>query len=566
MKKIKLSKFFKSSNAKRTIAIMMALMMLLLASCTTTPEKKPVDSSNPSNVSSEPVSDGTDNTEDLSSGNSSSVNPYDGVITADSDIKSNTERTDKYEIEPIVDGSNLSTNYKGYAEKERNKLLKEILNTPNTEEFYKDRLKGRIYYVSTKGNDANDGLSPETPIQTLEAIDSLIIEKGDAVLFERGCIWRIYEIFNVRTGVTYGSYGEGRKPMFYGSPKNFAQEIWKPSKKKNVWQTSYMYTYPGHIVFNQGEEHGYRKLSIGAVEKNTDFYVDETIATLYIYCDRGNPAEVWESIEVGGEHLGFKLSTGTQDVVIDNLAFRYTSGIGGHYNNNNWSVTNCEIGFTGGGRYQMTGRAGNGIGTWVGGENLYWCHNWIYQTFDTAISPQGNVGKNLFNYHDIYICNNLMEYNNCDIETWETCDDPEKGGPSDFYNYYMDNNICRFTSLGWGTRADDGGIRGIDGVHYGRFLENQITGHVSFSNNIIDCPGRWIYKFSMGNKAVYDAWIRENNVYYIKQSLRTIDSLTESFYWADASNRVKNHVATTKQETLDAFAQFEPDATVYWYK
>ena len=562
MKKMKLSKIFKSSYAKRVIAVMMALMMLLLASCTTTPpEKNPDDSQNQSNVSSEPVSDGT--TEDLSSDDSNSVSPYDGIITADANTKSNTERTDAYEIKPVIDGSNLATNYKGYAEKERNKLLKEILNTPNTEEFYE--LKGRIYYVSTKGNDANDGLSPETPIQTLEAIEGLFLEDGDAVLFERGCLWRMLENFPVRRGITYGSYGKGRKPMFYGSPKNFAQEIWKPSKKKNVWQISYMYAYPGQVIFNQGEEHGYRKLTIGAVEKNTDFYVDESIATLYIYCDRGNPAEVWDSIEVGGA-VGATMGTGTQNVIFDNLAFRYSSGIFGNYNNNNWTVTNCESGYVGGTRLNGgTGRAGNAITTYCGGENLYWCHNWVYQTFDSAYSPQGHAGKNAFNYHDIYICDNLLEFNNCDIETWEAGEE-ENGGPSDFYNYYMDNNICRFTSLGWGTRPDDGGIRGIDGVHYGDFVADQITGPVSFSNNIIDCPGRQIYKFKIGNKATYDAWKRENNVYYIKQSLRTTEQLTAQFCWTSELYRVPGHKATNKQQTLDAFKEFEPDATVYWYK
>ena len=332
---MKLSKIFKTFNAKCIITVMMALMMILLVGCTTTPSGDQSGGlQNQSNVSSEPSSDGTDSTEDVSSGSSSSFSPYDGIITADANIKPSNKKTDFYEIKPVIDGSNLATNYKGYAEKERNERLNEILNTPNTEEFYE--LKGRVYYVSTKGNNANDGLSPEKPIQTLDAVNGLFLEPGDAVLFERGCLWRMFEAFPVKSGITYGSYGEGRKPMFYGSPKNFAQEIWKPSKKKNVWQISYMYAYPAHAIFNQGEEHGYRKLSIGALEKNTDFYLDESTATLYIYCDRGNPADIWKSIEVGQENAIARLSTGAKNVVFDNLAFRYSAGMGGYYNNSNW--------------------------------------------------------------------------------------------------------------------------------------------------------------------------------------------------------------------------------------
>lgn len=564
MKEMKLSEIFKSSNAKRVLALLMAMMLVLLVGCQSGgDDKKPVDSQNQSNVSSEPVSDDTTDTSSEEEA-SKPVSPYDGNIVADSTVTNAKGRTDANEITPIKDGSNLATNYKGYADKERNALRDEILNTPNTAKLYK--LKGRVYYVSTKGSDSNDGLSPDRPIQTLSAIDSLLVEAGDAILFERGCLWRMLEKFDCQEGVIYGSYGKGRKPMFYGSPRNFAQEIWKPSDKKNVWKISYMYAQPANGFFDQGKEWGYQKLTLRALEKNTDFFLDVETATLYLYCDKGNPSKIWDSIEFGQEGIGFSLGTGVDDCIFDNLAVRYTGfgGFGGHYNNNGWTVTNCEVGYTGG-QWLGTVRAGNGIGTWCGGENLTWDHNWIYQTFDSAISPQGNIGKKSFNYHDISMCYNLFEFNNCDIETWESCDDPEKGGPSDFYNYYMDNNICRFTSLGWGTRADDGGIRGIDGVHYGHLQSDQITGPFSFSNNIIDCPGRMIYKFTNYNKAVFDAWKRENNVYYIRQSLRTTNSLTFKFCWLDETTRV-GHTANTKEQTIAAFKEFEPKSKVYWYK
>ncbi len=577
--KIMLSKIFCVGNIKRFVSISMVALMLVLASaCSPEKEKKPSSSQanssqsdSSSDVSSSDISsDVTDVKEESSDMDSSSpstthnnkTDDYDeDDITLDQEIE-NTIPIDANEIEPVVDPSNLMTNYKGYADKERNKRLNEILNTPNTLELYD--VKGKIYYVSTSGNDANDGLTPETAIQTLAAVEGLPIKDGDAVLFERDCVWRMYDKFDCRPYVTYGSYGEGRKPMFLGSPKNFAQEIWKPSKKRNVWQINYMYAYPCGAFFDQGKEAGYLKTSMRALTANTHFFYDESIATLYLYCDKGNPSDVWEDIEFSQAGVKFQLSGLVNNVTVDNLAIRYTGqgGIGATYRNSHFTVTNCEIGFAGGAWYGDPAnglRYCNGIEGWCTGEYLKWDHNWIYQTFDTGMSPQGTYGQD---FHDISMCNNLLEFNNCDIETWESHDTK----PGKYYNYFTDNNICRFTSLGWGTRADDGGIRGIDGVYYGSLMEDQITGKFSFSNNIIDCPGRMIYNFNIHNKGSYDKWTRKNNVYYIKQSLRTTTELTFRFHWKDSSTRVTGHAATNEKDTKAAFAEFEPSAKVYWYK
>ncbi len=589
MKNINLSELLKTANLKRIVALMMAILMLVCmvgckndgddnsstlsssqqgASSNTSSEDTSSDDTSSDETSSNVSTEDTTSSEITNVTSNSTTNkkpakvdPLAGNINVEYEFLSGTSRSDADEIQPAVDPAPFLRGYEGYAQKERDERLQEILNTKNTLEYYD--IKGKIYYVSTKGNDANDGTSPENAIQTLAAVDGLPLEDGDAVLFERGCIWRMSQQFACREGVTYGSYGEGRKPIILGSPKNFAQEVWSPSKKKNVWQISYMYEYPCGAFFDEGKEAGYQKLTMRELEKNTDYFLDEENATLYVYCDKGNPSKVYKSIEFSQDTMTMHLGTGVDRVTIDNIIIRYMGpgGVYCSYNNEALVVTNCEVGFTGG-TWMGSVRGGNGISTWCGGLNMKWDHNWIYQTFDSGVSPQGRLGQH--NYDNISISYNLFEYNNCDIESFES--GYSVGMPlSTYSNNHYDYNICRFTSLGWGTRADDGGIRGIDGVHRGSFGADQII-DITSNYNIIDCPGRYVYNMSLGNKACFDNWERKGNVYYIKQSMRTLSQLTAKFYWSDEETRVDAQTATSKSGTIDAFALFEPDATVYWYK
>lgn len=585
MKKMNLFEFLSATKLKRIVALMLAILMLVCVvgcnggnedgSSSDTPNSSQTDiSSDTSNTSSDDITNSSNydatssdptSTNSGTNNGSTKIDPLDGNIDVEYEYTYGTQKSDANEVGPAVDPVPLYKGLKGYAEKERNKRLDEILNTKNTLEYYTPKNKGGIYYVSTNGNDSNDGKTPETAIQSLTAIDGLPLKDGDAVLFERGCIWRMTDKLECREGVIYGSYGKGRKPMILGSPKNFAQETWKPSKKKNVWQLSYMYAYPCGVFLENGKEIGYKKLTIRELEKNTDFLYDEETATIYYYCDKGNPSNVYKSMEFSTSNTCLYVSPMVDRVIIDNICVRYTGmgAISTGFGNVDIDVTNCELGFTGG--WGTTVRMGNGIGSWCSGLNHQWDHNWIYQTFDSGVSAQGQAGNH--NYDNISISNNLFEYNNADIESWES------GGqgngitnpPSTYSNNHYDNNICRFTSLGWGTRADDGGIRGIDGVHYGHFEKNQIKS-MTFNNNIIDCPGRMIYKVKMANKACYDNWERKNNVYYIKQSIRTETTLTYQFHWKDEETRVNGHGATNKADTINAFAEFEPDSKVYWYE
>ncbi|MBQ4130715.1 MAG: hypothetical protein IJD71_00060 [Clostridia bacterium] len=611
MKNMRLSEKINITSFKRLAALLLVLVMLVgMIGCKKDPNKD-TNSSNSSNQSQSDnanssdapsdntSSDGTstdgtssdtftdsnidnnygygDTTSDTSSDKSesssntstgtASVNPLKGNITVEYEYEAGTSRTDAEEIEHSIDPAGYNKGYVGYREADRIKRRDEILNTPNTLDLYD--VKGTVYYVSTKGSDANDGLSPKTPIQTLFAVDALVLKPGDAVLFERGSLWRLTENLACKSGVIYGSYGEGRKPMIFGSPKNFAQEIWKPANKKNVWKMTYIYAYPGGMFFNEGKEIGYLKLGLRDLNKNTDFYLDTETSTLYLYCDKGNPSNVWKSIEVSQTFTCVKFGNGNDGTVFDNFTIRYcgTHSISAGYANRNMTVTNCEIGYNGGawtGGEPGTNRYGNSVESWCGGYGFTVNNCWIYQNFDTAASPQGNDSKKSGDYANISVSNNLFEYNNADLEFW---DGPGESGMAYFINTVCDNNIHRFTALGWGTRTDDGGVRGIDGLIFGGMSLGQLKSF-SFSNNIIDCPGTHMYKFGIVSYDEYKKFKRVGNVFYLRQSLRWTTALTSrAMVWTDKDTQItENWSASTEAETIKAFKEFEPNATVYWYK
>ncbi len=66
-------------------------------------------------------------------------------------------------------------------------------------------------YVSTSGNDANDGLSSLTPFKTIAKINALNLQPGDKVLFKCGDVWRAEMLLITKSGtsgnpIVFGSY------------------------------------------------------------------------------------------------------------------------------------------------------------------------------------------------------------------------------------------------------------------------------------------------------------------------------------------------------------------------
>ncbi len=298
-----------------------------------------------------------------------------------------------------------------------------------------------VIYVSPNGDDVNDGRSPETAFKTLERLSWEMLDVGTYVCFERGGMWR-GEIY-AAPGVTYTAYGEGSKPEIRGSLQDGAVDGSWEEVATNIWRYSEKFKKDvGMIVMNHGEENGIKMLmdysgeqtkervseriwnGYTSLEKNYEFvhdfgdrYMDRTSTKggyVYLYCDKGNPADVWSSIEF--VTLGAIIQVGTfENVTIDNLCLKYKNyGITAK-TCENLRIQNCEIGWIGGCifNYSESGvasRCGNGVEIYGGCTNFVCDNNWVYQCYDAGLTQQyAASGDNDIIMDGICYSNNVIE-------------------------------------------------------------------------------------------------------------------------------------------------------------
>ncbi|NCT54999.1 right-handed parallel beta-helix repeat-containing protein, partial [Candidatus Falkowbacteria bacterium] len=94
------------------------------------------------------------------------------------------------------------------------------------------------YYVSSSGNDSNNGTSINTPWQTLTKVSNTDLLPGDEIQFKKGDIF--YGSLTIKSSgvegnpITYGSYGSGNKPMITG----FTDVTDWTNKGNNIWEST----------------------------------------------------------------------------------------------------------------------------------------------------------------------------------------------------------------------------------------------------------------------------------------------------------------------------------------
>lgn len=76
--------------------------------------------------------------------------------------------------------------------------------------------RGGTYYISSAGNDANDGMTMAQPWKTIDRVNAASYTSGDSVRFRAGD--RFFGQVTVKAeGVTVCAYGEGPKPVITGA-------------------------------------------------------------------------------------------------------------------------------------------------------------------------------------------------------------------------------------------------------------------------------------------------------------------------------------------------------------
>ncbi len=422
--------------------------------------------------------------------------------------------------------------------------------TTNGQVVLTHTITGDIWYVSSKATGTGNAGTKADPwtleeLQANTVLDNTYanstykdckVQEGDAVLFERGSEFRTnnllmdkstsglttdaYSYMFMSEGTFYGAYGEGAKPKFIDSYMNYADATWtevagqeniyvidapeiiidKEGSERTVNGKYATENSATNIVFDGGAKVGQRKHfpvsctndKIYSIYKDGQFTYDETTGKLYLYSANGNPGEIYESIEISRGIQAIQVNSHEGNVKVDNLAFHgFARGtIGSSYGTDSMWVTNCDIGYSGGITMGDV-RGGNAVGGWCGGSDYKINHNWIYQTWDTAISPQGNQGRS---YNGFEVIGNLLEYNNADIEIFDRGTGANVTTEATWEDCVWTDNIMRFTTLGWGSREADK-IRGIQGVIRGGFAGSSSV-EVNWSNNIIDTPGMEIIRLN----------------------------------------------------------------------
>ncbi len=396
-------------------------------------------------------------------------------------------------------------------------------------------VSGTKYYVSNNGNDANDGLTPETAWATIAKVNSASLSPGDGVFFERGGLWRGKRLL-AKTGVTYSAYGEGQKPTFYGSPENGAvAENWSlfhedSTTGKKIWVYNKEFTDVGAIIFNEGEKFSTKAIPNflnGKYVLRNDITVDfdikthldkdlmifsdlpsdgttinvwseYTIGKLYLRCDAGNPGTVFNSIEFNTRPVAIELGSNS-DVTIDNLCIKYVGSHAIHaYDKTNsplvetiknMTVTNCEIGWIGGGIQSFDGangaviRFGNGVELY-GNCNTYRVENcYVYQCYDAGMTHQRSKGGDEDTYmNNVTYRDNLIE--NCVYGIEYFLNEGNTGKETRIGdNILIENNIIRMTGYGLGTQRPNTSV--YAGIKGGTSASNRFTNFV-IRNNVFD--------------------------------------------------------------------------------
>lgn len=393
---------------------------------------------------------------------------------------------------------------------------------------------GTAYFVSNNGNDNNNGLTPETPIATISAVNKLNLKSGDVVYFERGGVWR--GSVNAHTlGVTYSAYGYGNKPELYGSSYNYAKTgMWLQTDVPNIYKYSEKIEADvGNIIFDEGKANGIKCIleekngktynattgktfdTYADLDENLHFFHDSNATKeLYLYCSKGNPAELYDSIEFAEKR--FIIDVGwRKDITVDNITFRYGgSHAVGAGSCDGLTVQNCEFYWIGGSIQYGSTRYGNGVEIYGVAWNFTVNNCYFCQIYDAAVTFQFESGSdsNAIS-QNIKFTNNVMEYCNYSVEYFL---DLGKNGENYFKDFHISGNHMWYAGYGLCSQRKD---KGQDAHIKSWSHANKNKGDFIINDNIFALAKKYLletYTVDNSQGATYDSntYIQFKNYYF----------------------------------------------------
>ena len=425
------------------------------------------------------------------------------------------------------------------------------------------------YYVSNRGNDNNNGLSPEKPIATISAVNRLSLKAGDVVYFERGGVWR-GSIKAYTSGVSYSAYGEGSKPEIYGSSHNYAEAgKWIETDVPNIYRYSEKVDKDvGNIIINSGEANGIKCVleekngvtynrttdkrfdSYADLTGNLHFYHDSSkTKELYLYCTGGNPSDLYDSIEFA-EGIDIVETKWSNNITIDNITFRYSGNFAvSALACDGLTVQNCEFYWIGGSIQYASTRFGNGVQIWGEAKNFTVDNCYFNQIYDAAVTFQfSGESNNEVHYDNIKFTNNVMEYCNYSVEYFL---DYGKNNANDFENFLISGNHMWYAGYGLCSQRPD---KGQDAHIKSWKHANQNKGNFIVSNNLFAIAKTYItetYSMNENQGAQYDS---NTYIQFLNRYLGRNDK-------ADCATRFTRNV---REKILQSFG--DENAKIIWVR
>ena len=318
-----------------------------------------------------------------------------------------------------------------------------------------------VYYVSTSGNDTNDGLTEATPWASLAKVKTFPFVGGDEIRFKRGETFYGRLTFDGPTftsEVIVGTYGFGKKPVISGykvgnnasSWTQHTTNVWKIDLTANGTYTGNRDTADTNVGFLNLDNkiYGYKKKTLAEVTSAWQFYCDSTY--LYVYAT-ANPTTLVSNIEIA---INITLVNKRNNLTVKDLEITGSGGHGVGNAGNGVKVINCDIHAIGGSYLPNYGdgttRFGNGIEFFNNGKDILIEFNNIYDVYDVAFTMQGLPTAP---FENVIVKNNIIWNCTQTFEVWMSAGDYSK-----FLNCFFEDNICINAGYGWGydVRPDQG--------------------------------------------------------------------------------------------------------------
>lgn len=354
------------------------------------------------------------------------------------------------------------------------------------------------YYISTNGNDNNNGTSILTPIKTINKVNSLPILPGDRVLFNRGNTWiranNDLVTLHPKSGssnsyVTYSNYGDLNNPLpVLTMAINISNGTSWQSEGSNIWSAA-ANADVGNMMFNNKTSFGIKKWSQSAMKIQGDYFYNSSSHTVKLY-SKSNPGIYYKQIIAALRPNVVTGNWNTHHYIFDGIHFSMAGGEGIELGGvNNIIIRNCDFSYIGGSEQSPgTGiRFGNAIEFWNDAHDTLVERNRIWEVYDAAMTTQGDSGVK----HNQYFYNNIVWNSEYGFEFWHgttTADTVD--------NIRIENNTFYNSGGGWvhAQRSDP------RGVAFNCFNSNATITNVYIRNNLFLEATEWLMAFEIDSQ------------------------------------------------------------------